>query len=105
MLIRNILLIVLSLIILSSCGNNTRTEIPAQTVLVKGYGDTIEAARLNAGKIAIEEVVGSYVVSETIVKNRKLITDGILSYSNGYIKSFIEKEVGKCEQHYWQHHK
>jgi hypothetical protein len=95
MLIRNILLIVLSLIILSSCGNNTRTEIPAQTVLVKGYGDTIEAARLNAGKIAIEEVVGSYVVSETIVKNRKLITDGILSYSNGYIKSFIEKEVGK----------
>ena len=88
-------LLIIFLLILSSCGGNTRIEAPSQTVLVKGYGDTIEAAKINAGKIAIEEVVGSYVVSEAIVKNRKLISDEILSYSNGYIRSFVVKKTSK----------
>jgi len=69
-----------------------------ETVIVEGYGATVESAQANAGKAAVSQVVGMYTVSSSAVKNRQLIKDEVLSYSNGYIKTFqvidTKKESG-----------
>jgi|LWDU01.1.fsa_nt_gi hypothetical protein len=86
-----------------------------ETVIVEGYGATVESAQANAGKAAVSQVVGMYTVSSSAVENRKLIKDEVLSYSNGYIKTFkvidtkqqdglyiveakVEVEIGKLTQ-------
>jgi hypothetical protein len=86
-----------------------------ETVIVEGYGATVESAQANAGKAAVSQVVGMYTVSSSAIENRKLIKDEVLSYSNGYIKTFkvidtkqqdglyvveakVEVEIGKLTQ-------
>ena len=66
-----------------------------ETVEVTGMGATQEKAIKNATKEAVRQVVGMYVVSEAVTKNRKLIKDEVLSASNGFVRKFttIEKEV------------
>jgi len=59
-----------------------------EKVITEGMGVSQEAAMKNAAKSAIRQVVGMYVVSDTIVKNNQLIKDEVLSNSNGYIKTF-----------------
>ena len=70
----------------------------AETVIVEGFGATVESAQANAGKAAVSQVVGMYTVSSSAVENRQLIKDEVLSYSNGYIKTFqvidTKKESG-----------
>ncbi len=69
-----------------------------ETVIVEGFGATVESAQANAGKAAVSQVVGMYTVSSSAVENRQLIKDEVLSYSNGYIKTFqvidTKKESG-----------
>jgi len=86
-----------------------------EVVIVEGYGATVESAQANAGKSAVSQVVGMYTVSSSAVENRKLIKDEVLTYSNGYIKTFkvidtkqqdglyiveakVEVEIGKLTQ-------
>jgi len=86
-----------------------------EVVIVEGYGATVESAQANAGKAAVSQVVGMYTVSSSAVENRKLIKDEVLTYSNGYIKTFkvidtkqqdglyiveakVEVEIGKLTQ-------
>lgn len=59
-----------------------------EKVVVTGMGLSEEMAVQNASKTAIQQVVGMYVVSDTVMENRELIKDQVLSQSNGYIKSF-----------------
>jgi hypothetical protein len=57
-----------------------------QTVVVTGIGITPDKARQNAVRSAVEQVVGAYVKSDTIVQNSTLINDEILSYSGGFVE-------------------
>jgi len=59
-----------------------------RTVVAIGYGLTPEKAIQNALKQAVNNVVGSFVVTEEIIKNDKLIKNEILSVSNGFIKRY-----------------
>ena len=76
---KNILFAVLSAILLSHVAFAAENEIVS--VAAKGYGPTPEAARLAAGRAAIEQVVGQLVDAETLVENGELVKDKILSYS------------------------
>lgn len=59
-------------------------------VVTTGNGPTVESARKDALRQAVEEVVGAKIASKTIVKNGKLDMDHILSTTNGLVKSYKE---------------
>ncbi len=60
----------------------------ACAIQVTGEGSTIEEAKQNAFRTAIEFEAGSVVVSERESDNYKLIKDEILVYSSGYITDY-----------------
>jgi hypothetical protein len=57
-----------------------------EKVIATGVGSDFEKAKQNAVRNAIEQVIGTYVTSDTIVKNSILINDNVLAYSAGYVK-------------------
>jgi len=57
-----------------------------EKVVVSGMGASIDAARQNALRAAVEQVVGTHLLSDTMVENSQMINDAILSYSGGYVK-------------------
>ena len=70
-----------------------------ETVTANGYGTSVDAAAQNAAENALTQVVGSFIDSETLIKKKKEIQDGVISrtkvikkdirdYSQGSIKSF-----------------
>ena len=60
----------------------------ANALQVSGEGSTIEEAKQNAFRTAIEFAVGSVVTSERESVNYKLVKDEILVYSAGYITDY-----------------
>lgn len=68
--------------------STTNAEEPEKTekVIATGVGVDADKARANAIRNAVEQVMGTYVSSDTIVKNNQLLKDEILSYSGGYLK-------------------
>ena len=54
-------------------------------VVSTGLGLTEEAARREAYRNAVQNVIGAMVVAETIVQNNELVRDKVLSHSDGYI--------------------
>lgn len=54
----------------------------------RGTGETKEEAEKDACRNAIEFAVGTFIDSETQLKNEQLIKDEILSHSNGYIEKY-----------------
>lgn len=56
--------------------------------IAQGQGNTEGLARIEAFRNAVEQIVGSYIDSKTLVKNSTLLSDSILNFSNGYIKSY-----------------
>lgn len=77
----------------------SHAEEPDKTekVVITGIGVDIDKAKQNAIRNAVERVIGSYVVSDTIVKNSQLLKDEILSYSGGYLKEMKIISQGKNE--------
>lgn len=57
-----------------------------EKVVVTGIGINADKARQNAIRNAVEQVVGTYVSSDTMVQDSQLIKDEILSFSGGYVK-------------------
>jgi hypothetical protein len=57
-----------------------------EKVVVTGMGVDADKARQNAIRNAVEQVIGAYVSSDTMVQDSQLIKDEILSYSGGYVK-------------------
>jgi len=57
-----------------------------EKIIVSGVGVDADKARQNAIRNAVEQIVGTYVSSDTIVKNSTLLKDEVLSYSGGYVK-------------------
>jgi len=72
-------------------------NLPVKKVIVTGMGIDEQKAIKNATKSAIQQVVGMYVVSDTVMKNRKLIKDEVLTQSNAYVKSFKTLNKSKDE--------
>ncbi len=54
-------------------------------VIMTGIGTTEDKAKQQAYRSAIQSVIGSMVLSETIVENDTLMRDKILSHSDGYV--------------------
>jgi hypothetical protein len=84
-------LVLLILITTPSLAENT------ETVVVDGIGDSFDSATADAGKAAVNEVVGFYTTSEIRTINEELIDSQILTYSNGYLKSLkiIDQSIDK----------
>jgi hypothetical protein len=69
----------------------TGTEI----VVAEGVGTDAEEALKDALRAAVRQVVGSLVDAETLVKNDKVISDKVLTYSAGIVTKY--DEISKTE--------
>jgi hypothetical protein len=58
------------------------------TLTVTGQGKTIDEAKTNALRSAIEQAFGVFISSNTTILNDKLIKDEIVSVSNGNIQKY-----------------
>ncbi len=67
-----------------------RTEIREDTkrVVVSGVGSDRDAAIKQGLRSAVEQAIGVFLKSETVVENYQLISDKILSHSRGYVNSY-----------------
>ncbi len=59
--------------------------VDEKEVIAMGVGANEEAAKRQAYRNAIQNAIGSMVLSETIVENDTLVQDKILSHSDGYV--------------------
>src|SRR5262245_47846776 len=76
----------LSLIVALACVAADDDKITAVTV--EGSGKTAAAALEDAFRNAVREVVGAVVAQETRIKNDKVISDKILTASNGFVAGY-----------------
>ena len=67
---------------------NSVFALDADYIRVTGQGNSIESAKENAFRKAIEVKVGSVIVSERIAVNEQLINNQIDSYSAGYVTDY-----------------
>jgi hypothetical protein len=58
------------------------------TLTVSGQGKTIDDARTNALRSAIEQAFGTFISSKTEILNDNLVKDEIVSIANGNIQNF-----------------
>lgn len=58
------------------------------TLTVSGTGKTLEEAKTNALRSAIEQAFGAFISSKTEILNDNLVKDEIVSVSNGNIQKF-----------------
>ena len=57
-------------------------------ILVKGSGNSVEIAKQNALRSALEQVYGAFFTAKTEIFNDQVIVDQMISISSGNIKSF-----------------
>ncbi len=67
------------------CAGSAQSAADEKEVVVLGIGATESDAKKQAYRSAIQSVIGSMVLSETIVENESLVQDKILSHSDGYV--------------------
>lgn len=65
----------------------------AQSIRVQGIGVTLQQAKENAFKTAVELQVGSVLVTELESKDNKLVRNEIVNYSAGYVDSYTIVET------------
>jgi len=64
---------------------------PGTTVIVaEGIGKNADESLKDAFRNAVRQAVGAVVDAETLVKNDEIISDKILTYSGGFVKSYDE---------------
>ena len=63
------------------------------TVSVSGLGATPEAAEKAALINAVQQAVGLYLDSETLIKNERIVFDSILSLSDGFVTKYDVKSA------------
>jgi hypothetical protein len=64
--------------------------VATETVISEGVGKTAEDALRDAFRGAVRQVVGAVVDAETLVKNDQIISDQVLTYSDGFIQTYQE---------------
>lgn len=62
--------------------------VHAQVVTVSGHGIDKDSAFKDAVRTAVEQVVGVYINSNTVVSNAQVELDKIYTASEGYVNSF-----------------
>jgi hypothetical protein len=94
-IIKNILLIGIIVVILFSLSNTSLAQQPTQTVISKGVATVFnqdkglarDQAIDDALRKAVEQTLGTFVQSSTLVQNYQLVEDNIMSWTNGYVRS------------------
>jgi len=78
----------LLLIVLLSTVIVKAQEDKTVTLTVSGTGKTLEEAKSNALRSAIEQAFGAFISSKTEILNDNLVKDEIVSVTNGNVKKF-----------------
>lgn len=55
---------------------------------VAGDGPTLQQARMNGFRLAVEQAIGTLISSETETQNGRIIRDEIISYAAGFVDKF-----------------
>jgi len=82
----SIIMVMISLFVISMSMVYADEPERIEKVVVSGIGIDMDKAKQNAIRNAVEQVIGSYISSDTIVQNSTLLKDEVLSYSGGYVK-------------------
>jgi hypothetical protein len=76
------------LILLLSIAGSLNAWAVEGPLRVQGEGETLQQARQNAFRTAIERAYGSAVVSDRLSVNGDLVKDEILNYASGYVTDY-----------------
>lgn len=68
--------------------NKTASDDKTVTLTVSGTGKTLEEAKLNALRSAIEQAFGAFVSSKTEILNDNLVKDEIVSVASGNVQKY-----------------
>jgi len=68
--------------------NKTASDDKTVTLTVSGTGKTLEEAKLNALRSAIEQAFGAFISSKTEILNDKLVKDEIVSVASGNVEKY-----------------
>ena len=91
-----IIIIMMLLAMLAVPGATARAQgADEREVVVTGLGPDEEEAKKQAYRNAVQTVIGSLVVAETLVENDQLVQDKILSHSDGYVTKV--QQVGQSK--------
>lgn len=71
------------------------------TLTSSGTGKTIEEAKNNALRLAIEQAFGAFISSKTEILNDEIVSDQITSVASGNIQSFEIKSQTKLTDNLW----
>ena len=71
------------------------------TLTTSGTGKTIEEAKNNALRSAIEQAFGAFISSKTEILNDEIVSDQITSVASGNIQSFELKSQTKLNDDLW----
>ena len=91
----SIIMVMISLFVFSIAMVYADEPERIEKVIVSGIGIDMDKAKQNAIRNAVEQVIGSYISSDTIVQNSTLLKDEVLSYSGGYVKDMKILSQGK----------
>lgn len=80
----------LPLSVLAQDSSSPSRREQTQYIVAEGVGLTADEALRDAFRSAVRQVVGAIVDAESIVKNDEIIADKVLTYSDGFIKSYEE---------------
>ena len=72
--------------VLTACASVSQSN--SKPIRVSGAGTTIESAKQNAFRKAIEIQVGVIILSERETQNQQMVKNQILAYSSGYVDDF-----------------
>lgn len=73
----------------------------AQSVEVVGYGDDKGAAKKDAMRAAVEQVVGTFLDSKTLISQSVVVRDEIYSKAQGFVTNINVLEEGKSGDNYF----
>ncbi|MEC4051125.1 hypothetical protein OX284_016945 [Flavobacterium sp. SUN046] len=81
-------LLVVTVFIFSQQTIHAQDSDKTVTLTVSGTGKTLEEAKINALRSAIEQSFGAFISSKTEILNDKLLNDEIVSISNGNVQKY-----------------
>jgi len=95
-IIKNILLVIIAIVLTFSLSKNSFAQQPTQTVIAKGVGTVFnedkglarDQAIDDAMRNAVEQTLGTFIQASTLVQNYQLVEDNIMSWTNGYVRSY-----------------
>jgi hypothetical protein len=71
-------------------GKDEKSKAQSEKVVAEGVGSTADEALKDAYRNAVRQVVGAVVDAETLLKNDEVISDKVLTYSDGFVKTYDE---------------